>query len=171
MTPKCIVLSLAALVALGVAPASSFNIDNESGPVRGALGQPLDESALQKRLPQARDELWRKFVACRLSYNEQTGVYGIELTPEVKALNGKTVTISGFVMPLDGSDRTKHFLLSRNTPVCLYCPPGEPNEVVEVETQNALQWTNKMVAVTGRLRLVNDQERAVFFKMENARAK
>lgn len=162
---------LAVLVALGAIPAIAFDVDKVSGPVKGNIGQPADESALQSRLPQMRDEVWRKFVGCKLAYDEDTGVYSIKLTPAVKALDGRTITVRGFVMPMDGSDRTKHFLLSRNTPVCMYCPPGQPNEIVEVETPKALQWTEKIVAVTGTLRLVNDQERAVFFKMENAQAK
>jgi hypothetical protein len=162
---------LAAFIALGAMPALSLDIDKATGPLANTIGQPPDEAAAQSRLPQSRDELWRKFVNCKLGYNEDTGVYSITLTPEVKALNGKTITIRGFVLPMDGSDLTKHFLLSRNTPVCMYCPPGAPNEVVEVKASKAVPWTDKMVAVTGTLLLVNDQERAVFFKMENARAK
>ncbi|WP_428674351.1 DUF3299 domain-containing protein [Reyranella sp.] len=171
MTTKLSALFIAALIALGSAPALSFDVDKESGPIKGSLGQPPDEAALQSRLPQVRDELWRKFVNCPLGYDEETGVYSIQLTPEVKALNGKTVTMRGFVLPMDGSDQTKHFLLTRNTPVCMYCPPGQPNEVVEVEAEKPIQWSERIVAVTGKLRLVNDQERAVFFRMENARAK
>lgn len=171
MSPKSFALFLAVLAALGATPALSFDIDKDSGPVRGSIGQPPDETALQSRLPQVRDELWRKFVNCKLDYNEDTGIYSIRLTPDVKALDGKTVTMRGFVLPMDGSDQTKRFLLSRNTPVCMYCPPGQPNEVVEVEAAKAIPWTDKIVAVTGKLRLVNDQERAVFFKMENAQAK
>jgi hypothetical protein len=163
--------SLAALIALGAMPALSLDIDKATGPLANTIGQPPDEAAAQSRLPQSRDELWRKFVNCRLNYDEENGTYSIKLTPEVKALDGKKITIRGFVMPMDGSDHTKHFLLSRNTPVCMYCPPGAPNEVVEVEASKALEWTDKIVAVTGKLHLVNDQERAVFFKMENAEAK
>src|SRR5436190_20207999 len=118
MRSKLFARFLAVLVALGAIPAMAFDIDKQSGPVQGNIGQPPDESALQSRLPQMRDEIWRKFVDCKLGYDENTGVYSIKLTPAVKALDGKTVTVRGFVMPMDGSDRTKHFLLSRNTPVC-----------------------------------------------------
>jgi hypothetical protein len=171
MSANLYAYSLAALIALGATPALSLDIDKATGPFANTIGQPPNEAAMQSRLPQAHDELWRKFVHCKLGYNEETGVYSIHLTREVKALDGKTVTLRGFVLPMDGSDRTKHFLLSRNTPVCMYCPPGQPNEVVEVEASKAIDWTDNMVAVTGKLRLVNDQERAVFFKMENAQAK
>src|SRR5262249_49914973 len=107
----------------------------------------------------------------QLDYDQEKGTYSIKLTPEVQSLDGKTITVRGFVLPMDGSDQTKHFLLSRNTPVCAFCPPGQPNEVIEVQSSNAVPFTDKIVAVTGKLRLVNDQERSVFFKMENAQAK
>jgi len=133
--------------------------------------QPVDEVTAQRALPQVNDALWAKLINCKLDYNEETGVYSIKLTPEVKALDRRTVTLRGFMLPMDGSDRTQHFLISRNTPVCLYCPPGQPNEVVEVYSSRPLAWTNKVVAVTGKLSLVNDQEQAIFFKIENAEAK
>ncbi len=133
--------------------------------------QPPDEVAMQRGLPRATDAVWTKFMKCKIDYNQDNGVYSIRMTPEVKALNGKTVTVRGFVLPMDGSDRTKHFLLSRNTPVCMYCPPGAPNEVIEVRTPKAFAWTNRMVSVTGQLKLVNDGEAAIFFTMVNAAVK
>jgi hypothetical protein len=133
--------------------------------------QPVDEITVQRTLPQVNDALWTKLINCKLDYNEENGVYSIKLTPEVKALDGRTVTLRGFVLPMDGSDRTKHFLISRNTPVCMYCPPGQPNEVVEVYSSRAITWTSKVVAVTGKLNLVNDQEQAIFFKIEGAEVK
>jgi len=167
MRPKLFARSLAALLVLAATPALSFDIQKGSVPT----GQPPDESALQKRLPQVRDELWSKFVRCKLDYDEEKGTYSIRLTPEVKALDGKTITVRGFILPMDGSDRTQHFLISRNTPVCLYCPPGAPNEVVEVQTLRTVPWTDKIVSVTGKLRLINDEEKALFFRMENAQVK
>jgi hypothetical protein len=171
MNAKLYAYSLAAFIALGATPALSLDPDKATGPFANTVGQPPDEAAAQSRLPQSHDELWRKFFDCKLGYNEETGIYSIHLTREVKALDRKTITLHGFVLPMDGSDHTKHFLLSRSTPVCMYCPPGQPNEVVEVRASRAIDWTDKMVAVTGKLHLVNDQERAVFFKMENAQAK
>jgi hypothetical protein len=139
--------------------------------IQPTTGQPLDEMAAQKGLPQARDALWAKFIKCKLGYDEESGVYSITMTPDVKALDGKTVTLRGFVLPMDGSDRTQHFLLSRNTPVCMYCPPGQPNEVVEVMATRMIAWTDKMVSVTGKLTLINDEEKALFFKIEKAEVK
>jgi hypothetical protein len=131
-------------------------------------GQPAAEAMAQKFLPKVRDTLWSKLIKCEVSYDDKKDVYSIQVTPEVKALDGQTVTVRGFILPMDGSDRTKHFLVSRNTPVCMYCPPGQPNEVVEVLSPKAIEWTDKITTVTGKLSLINDGEKALFFKIENA---
>jgi len=133
--------------------------------------QPPEERALQDRLPKAHDAVWNEFVKCKVGYNNRTGMYSISVTPEVKALSGKPLTASGWVMPLDGSDHTKHFLLTRRTPVCMFCPPGEPNEVVEVFTPNAVAWTDKLVTVTGPFSLISNGEKGMFFRISEAQVR
>jgi len=129
------------------------------------VGQPADERAAQDALPKSQSPVWLKFLKCKVGYNDKTGIYSISDTPEVKALAGKTITVNGFVLPLDGSDHTKHFLLTRRTPVCMFCPPGDPNEVLEVEAPRAIVWTDKIVTVRGPLSLINNGEKGMFFKI------
>lgn len=129
-------------------------------------GQPPEERALQDTLPKSPSPLWLKFLKCKVGYNNKTGLYRIAVTPEVKALAGQVVTLNGFVMPLDGSDHTKHFLLTRRTPVCMFCPPGEPNEVAEVVASYPIVWTDKIVTVTGPMSLINNGEKGMFFKID-----
>jgi len=114
----------------------------------------------------AHDALWAKFLKCKVGYNEKSGMYSITVTPELKAMAGQPVVASGWVMPLDGSDQTKHFLLTRRTPVCMFCPPGEPNEVAEVVTLRPVAWTDKQVTVIGLLSLINNGEKGMFFRID-----
>jgi hypothetical protein len=134
-------------------------------------GQPSDEAAAQKILPKVHDPLWSALGKCDVGYDEKNGVYSIKVTPEVKTLDGKKLTVRGFVLPMDGSDRTRHFLITRNTPVCLFCPPGQPNEVIEVRSSSAVPWTDKIAAITGTFNLIDDGEKALFFRIENAEVK
>lgn len=163
-------LSLAGLLILTALPAVALDpkLYDPKDPINS---QPPNEIAAQRLLPQVRDELWSKLVKCKLDYDEDKGTYSIHVTPEVKALDGKTITVRGFVLPMDGSDRTRHFLISRNTPVCMYCPPGQPNEVVEVQAKKPITWSNRIVSITGKLSLINDGEQALFFRIENGEAK
>lgn len=131
--------------------------------------QPPQERALQDKLPQARGPVWTQLMACRVRFDDRNGLYSIRLTQEVRALAGTRVTLQGFVLPLDGSDRPKLFLLTRRTPTCFFCPPGEPNEYVEVIADRATPWTERMITVTGTLQLVDDREKGVFFRLVAAR--
>lgn len=130
--------------------------------------QPPGERSAQDKLPQSHDPLWARLARCASHFDTKAALYGITLTPEVKAMDGKTATVSGFVLPLDGADQTRHFLLTKRTPVCLYCPPGEPNEVIEVTTRHPVAWSDDMVTVTGRFTLVADVEKAIFFALRDA---
>jgi len=161
MKPQVIAMLAAPLLLLAAALLPAHAVQ--------PTGQPAAEAMAQKFLPKVRDTLWSKLIKCEVSYDDKKDVYSIQVTPEVKALDGQMVTVRGFVLPMDGSDRTKHFLVSRNTPVCMYCPPGQPNEVVEVLSPKAIEWTDKITTVTGKLSLINDDEKALFFKIENAR--
>jgi len=161
MKPQVIAMLAAPLLLLAAALLPAHAVQ--------PTGQPAAEAMAQKFLPKVRDTLWSKLIKCEVSYDDKKDVYSIQVTPEVKALDGQMVTVRGFVLPMDGSDRTKHFLVSRNTPVCMYCPPGQPNEVVEVLSPTAIEWTDKITTVTGKLSLINDGEKALFFKIENAR--
>jgi len=152
------IAAAAALFVAGVAVQCASAADNY-------YGQPAEERALQDTLPKSNDLLWGKFAKCRVGYSNKTGIYNISVTPEVKAMAGHTVTARGWVLPLDGSDHTKHFLLTRRTPVCMFCPPGEPNEVAEVLAPNPIVWTDKLVTVTGGLSLINNGEKGMFFRI------
>ncbi|HEY0107642.1 MAG TPA: DUF3299 domain-containing protein [Rhizomicrobium sp.] len=128
--------------------------------------QPADERALQDRLPKAHDALWSKLLDSKVAYDNRTGIYSITVSPQIRALANRRVTAMGWVLPLDGSDHTRHFLLTRRTPVCMFCPPGEPNEVAEVVSPTAIPWTDKLVTVNGVFNLVNNGEKGIFFKID-----
>ncbi len=127
------------------------------------------ERQAQVGLPRSSDPLWSLLRQCKVSENRKTGLYAITPTPEVKALAGKTVRTKGFTLPLDGNDRTNHFLIGVNTPVCFYHPPGQPNEVIEVSTLRAIEWTDRITMVEGTFTLINNAEMGVFFRLTNAK--
>jgi hypothetical protein len=155
------------LKLLAIAPLTVLlcGMRTEKIAISAPIGQPSDERAAQSQLPHAPSPIWMKFLTSRVSYNNHNGLYSIAISPEVSQLAGKPITINGFVLPLDASDHTSHFLLTRNTPVCMFCPPGQPNEVVEVISPHPILWTDKIVSVTGPLRLINNGEKGMFFQV------
>lgn len=133
--------------------------------------QPAYERAAQKSLPQSKAPLWLVLAKTRIGEDDRRGLFTAAFPQEVKALNGRTVTLSGFMLPLDATDQSHHFLLLRYTPVCFFCPPGAPNEVVEVVTRNGVEITDRMLTVTGRLTLANGADKGFFFQMDQAVAR
>ena len=130
--------------------------------------QPQDERQVQGGLPQSKSPLWGKLGKCRVDYDSRRGLYSIDVTADTKTLDQQIIEANGFILPLDGADRTKHFLLSRRTPVCQFCPPGEPNEIIEVRSKAVLEWVDDPGTIKGKFKLVNDAEKGVFFLMEDA---
>lgn len=127
------------------------------------------ERKAQQVLPQSGDPLWSTLGACKVGYNSKTGIYSLRPTDAVKAMVGSVVTVRGFTLPLDGSDKTSHFLIGVNTPVCFYHPPGDPNQVIEVVSDRPITWDDKPKTVQGTFSLINNGEMGVFFKIIKAR--
>ncbi|BAI96729.1 hypothetical protein Sj15T_11840 [Sphingobium sp. TA15] len=138
-----------------------------SSPV-AAQYQEDGERSTQARLPQGRSPLWVTLRLTKIGINEARGLFTATFPAPVKGLAGQTVTLAGFINPLDAQTRGTHFLLSKYTPVCSFCPPGEPNEVVEVRTASPIVFVQKLVTVTGRFALQNNGEQGLFFQMTGA---
>jgi len=77
--------------------------------------------------------------------------------PQVQALNGTTVTIMGFMYPLQAGPRLKTFCLLRTTQTCCYGPMPQYNQYVLVEMPSPVAF----------LRLAPVTVKGVFFAEAN----
>ena len=134
-----------------------------------ALGQPMDERQAQDALPKSKDAMWKLLAKTRVKLDDKKGMYSATYPDEIKALVGKPFTISGFVMPLDATEKFSHFILSKRTPTCSYCPPGEPNEIIDVWLEKPMKYDENLVKITGTFELINNQEMGMFFKLAKAK--
>ncbi len=132
------------------------------------VGQPGDERKAQDALPQAQDDIWKTFAKCKVHLDQKKYTYSIDYTAEVKTMEGKQVTVSGFMLPLESTEKFTHFLLSKRTPTCAFCPPGEPNEIVEVFTKEPVTWAEDIVVVTGTMKFTTNPELGLFFQLKDA---
>ena len=135
----------------------------------GFTTQPLDERAAQNSLPQSKDQMWSTLGETKVKFNHDAGTYSANIPPAVKALNGSELSISGFILPLEAEEKFSHFLLSKRTPTCAFCPPGEPNEIIEVYTETPQKWDDNIVTYTGTFELIDNKDLGVFFKLTKAR--
>lgn len=159
------------IIILGFVFLTGFNIEERKDLQNP--GQPLEERAAQDSLPKAKDDLWSNFSKCKINLIEDKKAdiytYGITYTPEVKAMEGKEISIRGFMLPLEATEKFKHFILSKRTPTCAFCPPGQPNEIIDVWTDKPVEWNENIVKVTGKLQFIENKQLGVFFKIKDAK--
>jgi hypothetical protein len=75
-----------------------------------------------------------------------------------KALNGKIVTLPGYMMPFEhGSKGVKFMFSSMPINACFFCGVGGPESVMEVTMKQPLTFHDKPIELKGILRL-NDQD-------------
>lgn len=130
--------------------------------------QPADERQAQESLPKSQDNFWNVLSKTRIDVDEKKGLYLATYSSDVKALDGKPVTVSGFLLPLEATDKARHYILSKRTPTCPFCPPGEPNEIIDIMFDKPVAWEERLVKVSGTFGLMNNAEMGMFFKIEKA---
>jgi uncharacterized protein len=73
-------------------------------------------------------------------------VTGAAVVPE---LNGQEVTISGFMVPLRfDADRVNQFLLVPYAGACIHVPPPPPNQIILVDSEEPVETSGLLEAVT-----------------------
>lgn len=92
------------------------------------------------------------------SKDEYGEIYVPKFGEEVQKMNGKTVSLKGFIIPFEGMFEPKHIILS-SLPVasCFFCGGSGPETVAEAYLGEEVKYTAKPVTVTGRLEL-NDTD-------------
>ncbi len=132
------------------------------------LGQPPAERLLQRTRPHSASALWSVLKRTRIHEDDRRGLFTAAFPLMVRALAGQTVAVSGFMLPLEPGRFTDHFLLSRYTPVCFFCPPGAPNEVIEVRSDESISVGPGEYEFTGRFGLQDDGQAGLFFRLDQA---
>ena len=124
----------------------------------------------QKVAPKPTSDIWPKLTASTIDKHYLEGTYSITFTPEVSALDNQSVSVDGFMMPLDSTAKSNHFLLSMRAPSCPYCPPAAPNEMIEIFTTQPVASSDQLTTVHGMLKLMEPKsEMGIFFQIKNAK--
>ncbi|MEL6535528.1 MAG: hypothetical protein AAFQ98_08970 [Bacteroidota bacterium] len=75
-------------------------------------------------------------------------------TPEVEALRGQEIELTGYIIPFDGLFSPDHLILSfMPVEICYFCGQSGPETVVEIFLTESIDYTNKPIRVRGQLEL------------------
>lgn len=140
-----------------------------SVPDSGVSSQPADERKAQDALPKSKDKVWDELSHTKVKLDETTGLFNMEYSDSVKALEGKSMAVTGFMMPLEGGEEQKYFLLCKRTPTCPFCMPGGPTEVIEINSDKPVKWVDDMVRIEGSLKLLPPNDNGMLYQLNRAK--
>ena len=139
------------------------------------LGATMVQAQTSSKLnPREGNSLWTKM--SKISYkktSDQFGDYNMPVySEEVKTLEGKEVSLSGYMVPADGLKgvfRPEHFILS-SLPLeaCYFCGTGGAETVIEVYSTKPIKYTTDPVKLKGKLLLNYNDPYQLIYILEDA---
>ena len=120
-----------------------------------------------------RDNTWKTLskITFKKQYDEVLGlkidvpVFG----PEVKGMEGKEVTVKGYIIPTDGYKSQKEFVFSAFPyNMCFFCGGAGPETVMEVESKEPIKYTSEPVYLKGILKLNGSDVNRLIYSLEKA---
>lgn len=115
------------------------------------------------------DLRWVLFHDARIAADEAKGQYTATFSPALKKEEGVRWSITGYMLPVESTTRAAHFVLTRRSSGCPFCPPNEPTEAIEIFSAAPVQYTQAPVTVDGILHLVARSDQGLFFRLDKAK--
>jgi hypothetical protein len=120
-----------------------------------------------------KDNTWKTLsrITFKKEYDEVLGlkidvpVFGTE----VKSMEGKEVTVKGYIIPTDGYKSQKEFVFSAFPySMCFFCGGAGPETVMEVVSKEPIKYTSEPVYLKGILRLNGKDVNRLIYSLEKA---
>ncbi|MEE3626443.1 DUF3299 domain-containing protein [Nitrospirillum sp. BR 11752] len=164
------VLMMAAVVTAGITHAGTPALAaDKKAAAPAAAPAPGTAASVQANIPKATLG-WDKLADVKEVHSMDNGLLRVRAAfgPEVQALEGKPLTIAGFIIPLEQKEKSGHFLLSAMAPSCPFCPPPGPADLMEVRTSAPIAMTSEPITLTGTLHMVGDDDNGLYYRLADA---
>ena len=88
----------------------------------------------------------------------------------IKALEGKEITIKGYVIPIEGYKSHKEFVFSQFPyNMCFFCGGAGPETVMEVLALEPVKYTTDPIVLKGKLKLNSEDINRLMYKIVDVR--
>lgn len=88
---------------------------------------------------------------------------------EVRKLDGKEITIKGYVIPVEGYKSHKEFVFSAFPySMCFFCGGAGPETVMEVFSKEPIKYSADPITIKGRLKLNPDDINRLMYALHDA---
>ncbi len=106
------------------------------------------------------------------SQDEYGEIYVPSFGADVRKMQGKEVSLKGFIIPFEGMFEPKHIILS-SLPIaaCFFCGGSGPETVAEAYLKDEVKYTAKPVTVTGILELNDSDYDQLMYILKDAEVK
>ena len=89
---------------------------------------------------------------------------------EIRSLNGKEVTVKGFIIPVEGYKSHKEFIISAFPySMCFFCGGAGPETVMEVTSIDPVDYSAESITIKGKLKLNSDDVNKLMYSLTEAR--
>lgn len=97
---------------------------------------------------------WKKLEAVAFETVETKEGYPMDVAAfgeAVKALEGSTIRLKGYIIPLEELRGQKYFIFSRYPfNLCYFCGAAGPETIIEVRSQKEIPFTEDLIELEGR---------------------
>ena len=125
------------------------------------------------KAPALKESTWKMLskITFRKEYDELLGmkvdvpVY----SREVQSMEGKEITIRGYIIPTDGYKSSKEFVFSAFPySMCFFCGGAGPETVMEVSAKEGIKYTPDPVILKGILKLNKGDVNQLIYSLKGA---
>lgn len=91
----------------------------------------------------------------------------VEFPAALTPLDGKVVSVTGFMVPLEAKAEQTRFLLTAQPQDCEFCIEGGPSKFIEVRSV-PLRFSSKPLHLVGRMQLLRDDASGMYYRLTEA---
>jgi len=117
------------------------------------------------------NQVWKALsgVEYKITEDEYGELYVPVFSEEAEAMEGKEVTVPGYIIPFEGLFKPDHVIVS-SLPLasCFFCGSGGPETVMEVYLNEPIDYTESIVAFKGKLKLNDEDYEQLMYILEDA---
>lgn len=119
-------------------------------------------------------DIWKKLgkLTYKKQYDELMG-FKVDVpvfSAEVKALQGKEITIKGYIIPTDGYKSHTEFVFSAFPyNMCFFCGGAGPETVMEIYASEGIQYSTEPITIKGVLQLNDKDTNRLMYSLIKAR--
>lgn len=121
------------------------------------------------QLEHADDLQWVGFNEAKVVADTKRGVYTATFSGTLAKMQDVRLTISGYMLPIEATTHSAHFIITRRLTGCPFCPPNEPTEAIEIFAAAPIDYTQSVITVTGQLKLIHESSQGLFYRIDGAK--